>query len=425
MFSNAKKFVKKNILLIGIVVLLIIIAVYFLYINVKEGFDGPAPEKAQLIPVSTIEKIYNNLPNQTLKDVGAPVVELYKLFVANYNDVFDVYLQIVAANKEIDAATVNIMSPSYDSSAPDIYYAKMRENEALRNRAQMEAMKKWAPIINPGIQKVLSTAIKWLPQAKQYYDKFVSNNYYGLLDGTFQQNNSSMDMLFTLSALVLNTLYDDNQLAVLLGPDFAKSSPTLPIPMPTSKEQLLEFSSREPSPELMTAVRRAQEYLNKYVQNLRMPIPIIPVIQKYLMDNARSDPVNSAIPNTILQLIEQLNTALANDATDQASIGQLTGQIGELTSKLNAASANDMTDQNTITRLQGQVYDLQSRQPPMTTQPVPAPPLPIAPLPVQPMTVQPLAIQPRFVPPRTFQPRTFQPRTIQPRTIQPSVPFYR
>jgi len=414
MFSNAKKFFKKNILLIGIVVLLIIIAVYFLYINVKEGFDQPAPAKVQLIPVSTIEKIYNNLPNQTLKDVGAPIVELYKLFVANYNDVFDVYLQIVAANKEIEAATF-----SFDPNTNT--YTNIDGNEKIRNAL----LRKWAPIINPGIQKVLSTAIKWLPQAKQYYDKFVSNNYYGLLDGTFQQNNSSREMLFTLSALVLNTLYDDNQLAVLLGPDFAKSSPTLPIPMPTSKEQLLELSSREPSPELMTAVRRAQEYLFKYVKNLRMPIPIIPDIQRYLMENARLDPVNSAIPNTILQLIEQLNTALANDATDQASIGQLTGQLGELTSKLNAASANDMTDQNTITRLQGQVYDLQSRQPPMTTQPLPAPPSPIPPLAVQPLAVQPLAIQPRYIPPQNVKTRYVQPRFAPPRGINPSVPVNR
>ena len=59
MFSNPRKFFKKNILLIGIVLLLIITAVYLLYINSKEGFQGPEPVKAKLVSVSTIEEFYN------------------------------------------------------------------------------------------------------------------------------------------------------------------------------------------------------------------------------------------------------------------------------------------------------------------------------------------------------------------------------
>ena len=80
MFSNPRKFFKKNILLIGIVLLLIITAVYLLYINSKEGFQGPEPVKAKLVSVSTIEEFYNKLTVQTDKDMIAPFVELYKLF---------------------------------------------------------------------------------------------------------------------------------------------------------------------------------------------------------------------------------------------------------------------------------------------------------------------------------------------------------
>ena len=344
MFSKANKFFKKNILLIGIVVLLIIIAIYFLYINVKEGFNnaannlvnGSPMEKEQLIPVSTIEKIYNNLPNQTFKDIGAPVVGLYKLFVANYNEAFEVSLQIVAAEKEWRAAVDKLGAST--GSVP----GNMRGDMLL----------KWAPKINPGIQNVLINAIRWLPTAKQYYDKFASNNYYGLLDGTLlPPDQASQDKMLTLQVMILNTLYEDDQLKILLGPDFAKGSPTLPIPLPTNNEQLRWIQQKDNNtPQMMYVGDRSREYFENYGKNLAIPFM---VIQQYLMETAMADPANSVIPNTIIQLIEKLNAALANDAADQASIGQLTG-------KLNAALANDAADQASITRLEGRVNELQT-----------------------------------------------------------------
>ena len=321
MFSNAKKFIKKNILLVGIVVLLIIITVYFLYTNYKEGFDQLVQGKVQLIPVSTIEKFYNNLTNQTDKDIVAPLAELYKVFVANYNDAFTVSLQIIDANKEIDAAAA-VVEPSANTSGPAA--------------AQTAIQKKWAPIINPGVAKVLTNAIKWLPIGKRFYDKFVANNYYGLMDGT----NNPDYVAPVIIQVFMNTLYQEDQLSILLGPNFAKSNPNPPIKMPVYAGEISALM--KDSQKMEPLAKPLVEYIKK------AGAPFL-TIQGYIMKS-------TVLPDTIVQLIDQLNNALANDATDQATIGQLTGQ-------LNLALANDATDQATITNLQGQVNNLQSRQP--------------------------------------------------------------
>jgi hypothetical protein len=154
---------------------------------------------------------------------------------------------------------------------------------------------------------------------------------------------------------------------------------------------VIQFAQRDSSPELF---RPTLIYFQKYMQNLGIPFMNI---QTYVSEDAMLNKSNSLIPNTIIQLIEQLNNALANDATDQATIGQLTGQ-------LNTALANDATDQATITNLQGQVYNLQSRQV-------------IAPTPVQPMPIQPM-------PARTIPARNVPARTV-PARYQPSNQKYR
>ena len=399
MFSNAKKFFKKNMLLIGIV-LLLIIAVYFVYINSKEGFDQPVPEKVSLIPVSTIEKIYNNLTDPIYKDIGAPIVGLYKLFVANYNDAFDVSLQIVAANKEVDTAIASVPVPqpvnpdNVNSAAED--QANMSVFNKLKDEAKMGVLKKWAPTINPGIQRVLANAIRWLPTAKPFYDKLVLNNYYGLMDGTLNRNKP--DMQITIVVLFMNTLYEEDQLSILFGPVFAKSNPNPPIKMPVNDKHLLQFVKRLTNPDTeLPGVTQSQIYSSNYLRNLALPFEII---QSYVIINAQQEGINSIIPNTIIQLIEQLNNALANDATDQATIGQLTGN-------LNSALANDAADQATITNLQGQVYNLQSRQA-------------IAPTPVSyPRPIQPKPIQPKAIQAIPIQARPIQAIPIQARPIQP------
>ena len=368
MFSNPKKFLKKNILLIGIVLFVILIVAYFLFMyNSKEGFDGALPPKAgelvkvELIPVSTIEKFYNKLPNQNTKNILAPIVELYKLFAANYDDAFAVAFQINASQKELAATLAKIRSqspaiqpgklPAEINAANDIYRAKYEKELSDLN-------KKWEQIINPGIQKVLINAIRWLPTAKRFYDKFVSNNYYGLM-AAFQpmiidQNGqrigglsaseaeSKQLMMLTILSTLINVLWYEDQLSIVFGLAFAKSNPKPPIPLPINAEKLLEFIKNTPRETSMSILAKGEEYMT----NLSKPFAII---QEYLIKSVITDMTglgdpskqtngmqqfiqNNPIPNTIIQLIEQLNTALANDAIDQATITNLEGKVDELQS---------------------------------------------------------------------------------------------
>lgn len=350
MFSNAKQFFKKNKLMIIIVLaVLIIITLYFLYVNVKEGFgfEQPTmPVKAKLIPVSTMDKIYNQLPNQSFKDILSPIIALYKLFLANYNDAFKVSLQIQKANQ---AATVNIKDlkkPTGSYSDPnyqalqDAYYAKKNENAQLRQQAIAEILPTYAPQVNPGVERVLINASKWLPTAKEYYDKFVSSNYYGLFDGTFIRNNfgdneeSARKEFLKLAIMVLNTLWEDDQLSILLGPGFSKTNPVNPpfkMPITDEGEELKVKTSM--SPDLFT---KTGGTFQKYAENLISPFMIIAqYVAMESMNNPQGRtmiagmPVDGLISNTIVKMIKQLNDSLANGAKDKARIGQLTSNLNK------------------------------------------------------------------------------------------------
>ena len=360
--------------MIGIVLLLIITDIYLLYINYKEGFDGAAPEKVSLIPISTIDKFYNKLTDPTDKDIVAPIVELYKVFVTNYNDAFEVSIQISDANKDIAAVEDSIPLPtepdytSYDqndySAAQNDYYKKSDEVQQLRAKARTDTQQKWAPIINPGVAKVLTSAIKWLPTGKQFYDKFVMNNYYGLIDGT----NNPEYLAPRLIQVLINTLYEDDQLSILLGPTFAKSNPNPPIKLPVYVGQISALMKDQQKMEIL------MNPLSEYIKKALNPFMII---QGYIM-------TSTVLPDTIIQLIDQLNNALANNTTNLATIGQLTG-------KLNLALANDAADQATINNLQGRVDNLQSRQANMSIQPGPIKQAPINNMPSKPVFSKPMA----------------------------------
>ena len=345
MFSNPKKFFKKNVLLIGIVLLVILIVAYFLFMyNYKEGFDlsgpavGEAPVKVKLIPVSTIEKFYNRLTDPKSKNIIEPVVELYKLFVANYDDVLAVSIQIFASES---AAAVAANVPST---------IDVTESEKARYDARNDAYKKWASKINPGLIKVLSNAIKWLPTAKRFYDKFVSNNYYGLIpsqpniigqDGSGPSRSeyeSMKQMQITIMNTLINTLYEDDKLSIILGPTFAKSNPKPPFKFPVNIQQLQNTPEETLAP--------LQQYIVKYVTNVAQPFLII---QAYLTQYLQQSPgrgfiQNNVLTDTIIQLIEQLNTALANDATDQATITNLESKVDELTTQQSNSILNVRTN---------------------------------------------------------------------------------
>ena len=206
--------------------------------------------------------------------------------------------------------------------------------------------------INPGIEKVLINAIKWIPTAKKYYDQFAAHNYYGLYNGTFMRQNFGSEEQFTkLLLMMVNTLWEEDQLSIIWGPDFSRSNPNPPVTMPLTYEQV----TTEPT---AGVIRGLSVNMDTYIQNLTAPFK---VIQKYIIENTfqSKDGIpnsNRVIPNTIVHLIEQLNNALANDAMDQTRISELTGN-------LNTALANDATDQATITNLQAKVDYLQKPKP--------------------------------------------------------------
>lgn len=400
-FTNPTKFFNKNKMLIGIVlVVLIIITIYLFYVNMYEGFEQqPVLEKAQLIPVSTIEKIYNQLPNQTFKDIFLPIMELYKLFVANYNDAFDVYRQILQLEKEIPAIEAseaaafnsetntirrqldvlqkqrNVLAKKLDDSnmpvkpggrsnvLTDQQRVKIennintmdreimmknrvldeREREQVYKREMREQMRfafppQLAQQINPGVEKVLINAVKWLPNAKQYYDKFAANNFYGLYDNSFVEKNlSNNDQFITLYMILFNTLYEDDQLSIIFGPTFSKSNPNPPLKMPLTYEQFKD-------PQTADVIRNLDMSAGQtYMQKLIVPFMIIQryVLENTFQSNSRIPNPNGVIPNTIVQLIEQLNNALANDATDQATITNLQARVDNLQKQKTRPIVND------------------------------------------------------------------------------------
>ena len=405
MFSNPKKFFKKNMLLIGIVLIVILMVTYCIFMyTFKEGFDMTAPAKVKLIPVSTIEKFYNKLTDPNAKNIVAPIVELYKLFVANYDDVFAVSLQIIDAIKERDAAVAaapavaktemarykarydellkqlrqkQIANATEDGQiqvTPEIEQIQKEINlvgnqlfqkeQALdmnqpQNAARDNVAKKWAPKINPGLIRVLSNAIKWLPTAKRYYDNFVSNNYYGL-NPSPSEIQSFQQMYLRIINTLMNTLYEDDQLSIIFGPTLAKSNPNPPFKFPFNIEQVyyipretmlpLEQSMVQYSTNVVNPFLIIQSYLTQLVEQSAMTrTPGVP----HSLQFAQGFIQNNVLTDTIIQLIEQLNSAVANDATDKATIGQLTG-------KLNTALANDARDQATITNLEGKLKTQQS-----------------------------------------------------------------
>jgi hypothetical protein len=170
----------------------------------------------------------------------------------------------------------------------------------------------------------------------------------------------TIQMQLTIINTLINTLYEDDQLSIILGPALAKSNPNPPIKFPFNIEQardvpretmvVLEQSTAEYFTNLVQPFLIIQSYLTlNFARSVGTRTPGVPQSLQF----AQGFIQNNVLTDTIIQLIEQLNSAVANDATDQATIGQLTG-------KLNTALANDATDQATITNLEGKLKTQQS-----------------------------------------------------------------
>jgi hypothetical protein len=376
--------------LIGIALFVILIVAYFGFMyNSKEGFFGGLgryPQRQVLIKLSTLDKFYNTLTDPVDKALVVPVLEIYKLLILNYDTAFDTSVLIIDANKEIYAAGDKILDPqppppppppSYDYEqnatytdgengltsvtyntpdqstnlatngsdfldAENDYYARRNEITKLREKVQNDVRRTWSSRIDPGITIIITNIIKWLPTGKPFYDKLVLNNFYGLLEPNI---NSGVSNDITLDAVrknrllqaLANTLYEDDQLSILLGPSYAKT--TNPLDLNNQAIGII-----------------GQEYINKIVE------PFI-IIADYAMASG------NLLPDIIVNMISQLNSSLANNTTYQAKIEQLTGslnvalandatdlaKIGQLSGNLNVALANDATDLATITDLNNQV----------------------------------------------------------------------
>lgn len=401
MFSNPKKFLKKNILLIGIVVLvIIIIAVYFLYVNFKEGFElgggpfslyrgGSAPEKIQLVPVETLERFYTSLNDTNDKKFVAPIIALYKWFVPNYDAIITASLQILAGAKakadinqnrvDYPPSPVFTNNPVTDEVLNQEWLTKYQA-ASLRMQENLRAQdQKWGLIINPGLENVLISAINWLPTGKQLFDTIAKDSEnissfnevgYGLFaPDPFDQNSlghgSINTKAFSLIARFINTLYEADQLQIIFGPDLAKSNVNLLFNMPIDVQNPSTIGST-----LKNMINKlpptAHDFSRKFFGGITKPFYII---ADYLM-------TSSILPDTIVNMVNTLKDALANASIDQATIAQLTGKLNaslandatdqasimQLTGKLNDALANDATDQATITNLQGRVDNLQTQQ---------------------------------------------------------------
>jgi hypothetical protein len=243
--------------------------------------------------------------------------------------------------------------------AQNDYYVRYKEVDRLRNKATNDVRRTWSSRIDPGITALITNVIRWLPTGKPFYDKFVLNNFYGLVGDNMNpdvSNDTTLRKQRLLQALV-NTLYEDDQLSIALGPSYAKSQ-NLTQPLTLNALGLEgEMFGRPMHP------RQSLNYMSK-------------IAEPFIMIAIYAQASGNLLPDIIVNMISQLNRALANDATDQATIGQLNSKlknslandatdqatIGQLTSKLKNSLANDATDQATITNLQSTLQNLQSQQ---------------------------------------------------------------
>lgn len=455
-------------LLIGIVVFVILIIVYFLVMsNYKEGLYSmityQPPERQALVKVSTLEKFYNRLTDPVDKDIVAPMLEIYKLIVSNYDNAFNTSVLIFEANNEMNSVADKIpdaqpppdiswsSSPMYEGFSSDStlyeqndsvsygegqglgeelddYYAimnevnqfsdvdmqqsqndfeagmnKIREIKAMREKAQNDyylrqdevnrlrekakndVRRTWSSRIDPGITALITNVIRWLPTGKPFYDKLVLNNFYGLRENNMNPtiSNDAASRKQRLLQALANALYADDQLSIVLGPSYAKSQNlTQPI-------------------NLNALGIEGDMFGLDYMSKLAAPFIMI-------ADYAQGS--GNLLPDIIVNMISQFNSALANDATDQATIVQLT-------SKLKNSLANDATDQSKIANLQSMLQNLQSEQklagqskvapapapmPMKLAPPMPmklAPPMPMNPAPPMPMKpAPPMPMKPAVMP---------------------------
>ena len=287
MFSNPKKFLKKNILLIGICVFFMLIGIYFFMQNSKEGYEGNPP--AKLIPVSVIQNMIVELGNTP--DVNAilgPIIEMMTLIIDNYDDAYKAIVLIA----DVQTETNNVWAQPItgDTSQMDLINAA--------NVIQQKAVSTVYPIITnllPVIYKIFAL------------QKSILNNLSNRLNSTYITSNDYMNSYIIA---FINALFAENTLELLLGPDYATPLPTLPM---TTNDKTDNAVS------LINAIGMAlDDYYNRILD------PFLQV-KMYASDH-------EIYQDLVYKLNGNLNVALANDVKDQATITHLKKKVKNLQS---------------------------------------------------------------------------------------------
>jgi hypothetical protein len=268
MFSNRKKFFKKNILLIGIVLFVILIVIYCVCMyNFQEGFDSNAPVNLRLIPVSTLKQMYvefgNTPEGKLLQD---SIIEFMTLIIANYDEANKIAILIDKRDGELRKLNTTLRDAQgrITSATPEM-------NDAVRNNANIA--------IEPLVIKLLPATYKILLLRDSIYK-------------TAQPIRSGPPSLIILDNWIrvfINVTIADKTLASILGPNYS-------TPLPNT--------GAEQTPQLAVAVRTV---LTSHYDKLIRPFQMINGFASWPVD---------------LCQVMVANT-LTNDATDQASITNL------------------------------------------------------------------------------------------------------
>jgi hypothetical protein len=309
MFSKQKQFFNKNILLIGIVLFAILIVLYFVFMyNSKEGFDTPDPVK--LIPVSTINKMYVELGNTPeVKELLDPIVEMLRLITENYAQAYKANILVENTHEQSKNDSRNIFNQPWDvvrekicapSEANDSFEVRLKEVEIIEQKANA--------IIKPAMLKILPVVYKILALQKIIMSQL--QNKFGWMFSREKEKQHKYIIAF------INASYADNTLSLILGPDYVTPLPSLPI-----------LSNNNLTDDEINLINSTSSALSEYEQRL---------LQPFMMLNF-TESRYGICKDLVLQLTDNLNVALANDATGQATITDYKNQIAELKFQQNLA----------------------------------------------------------------------------------------
>jgi hypothetical protein len=294
MFSNAKKFVKKNILLIGIVLFVILIAVYLLYVNVKEGFDGSTPVNVNMIPISTIKKMYVELGNTpSVKVLLDPIIEMMTLIIANYAEANKV--SILIENVQTDVSKV-WTQPLETGGSQSTQFAAV---DVIQKKADS--------IIKPIVMKLLPVVYKIFA-----LQKTIINNVQSQIGPVGDVHTAPMlaSLVNKWVGALINVTFADKTLATILGPDYSIPMPALPI-----YNGYTGNPSNSAADKVQPLVDATRSALDDYYNKILLPFIIVNMYASQ----------HESCQELVVKLTDNFTNSLTNYMPGQASITNLQG----------------------------------------------------------------------------------------------------